>query len=398
MVPELRHAFNQGFSEERYRAFLASLDAAAGAHIDFRVSETPVFLAAELTAHLVAATWEVLQAVSSEEYLRASARLVPPGLVPHGEEEHPTFFQADFALTRGEGGEVVPQLIELQGFPSLYGFQWLLARSYREHFTEGMAALPPQWSPYFVGSEEEYCRSLREAIVGPHDPENVVLLEIDPGHQKTRVDFACMERLLGIPTVDVARLVSRGGRLFYPGRDGQEVPIRRIYNRVILDEAERKGLDLSPVFERPHDVEWTGHPAWFARISKFSLPFIRSRYAPPAWFVSDLERLPEDLEHYVLKPLFSFAGLGVEMSPSAERLRGLERPGDFILQRKVEYAPLIETPDGPAKAEVRMMFLWKDRPVLVNNLVRTSKGAMMGVDFNKDRAWIGASVAFHPPV
>lgn len=396
MVPELRRAFNEGFSQERYGALVAGLEAEAGVPIDFRVCETPVFLPRDLSDHLAAAAREVLAAVSTAEYLRASERLAPPGLSPRGEEEHPTFLQVDFALTLGPDGEVLPQLIELQGFPSLYGFQWLLADGYRRHYA-GALALPPGWTPYFVESEEAYVECLRDAIVGPHDPENVVLLEIDPEHQKTRVDFACMERLLGIRTVDVARVVSRGEGLFYPGPGGREVPIRRIYNRVILDEAERKGLDLGHVFERPHDVEWTGHPWWFARISKFSLPFIRSRYAPPAWFVSDLDRLPGDLEHYVLKPLFSFAGLGVEMSPSAERLRALDRPGDFILQRKVDYAPLVATPDVPAKVEVRMMFLWKDRPVLVNNLVRMSKGAMMGVDFNKDRTWIGASVAFHPP-
>jgi hypothetical protein len=397
MVPELRRTFNERFTEERYHSFLAALDEAAGAHIEFRVSETPLFLSRELTGHLVQAAWEVFAAVTSPTYLAAAERAVPPGLQPTGEEEHPTFLQIDFALTREAGGEIVPQLIELQGFPSLYGFQWLLAREYRAHYPEGLA-LPPGWRTYFVDGEAAYVERLREAILAGHDPENVVLLEIEPEHQKTRVDFACMERLLGIRSVDVRDLKPRGRRLFCPGPGGGEVAVERIYNRVILDEAERKGLDLLPLFSSDFDVEWTGHPAWFARISKFALPFVESRYAPPAWFVSDLERLPDDLENYVLKPLFSFAGLGVEMGPSAERLRALEKPQDFILQRKVDYAPVIETPDEPAKAEVRMMFLWKDRPLLVNNLVRTSKGKMMGVDFNKDRTWIGASVAFHPPV
>ncbi|HEX3557171.1 MAG TPA: hypothetical protein VIA62_28425, partial [Thermoanaerobaculia bacterium] len=214
----------------------------------------------------------------------------------------------------------------------------------------------------------------------------------------TRIDFHVTRRLLGIPIVDAREVIERNGRLFYP-RDGREVPIRRIYNRVIFDEVERKGLDLSRIFHRDLvDVTWVGHPNWYLKLSKFSLPFIKSRYCPPTWFVSDLKELPADLENYVLKPLFSFAGLGVEIGPSRERLRLLSNPQDFILQRKVDYAPVIETPDDPAKAEVRMMFVWKDRPQLVNNLVRLSKGKMMGVDFNKDRTWIGASLAYHPLV
>jgi hypothetical protein len=199
--------------------------------------------------------------------------------------------------------------------------------------------------------------------------------------------------------VGVDQVTVRGRQVFYR-KDGREVPIRRIYNRVIFDEATRKGLDLGPLFKRDVDVSWVGHPDWFLKISKFSLPFIHSRYAPPAWFVSELPEIPADLENYVLKPLYSFAGLGVEIGVTAERLRSLSAPEHYILQRKVDYEPLVVTPDGNAKAEVRMMFAWSpgaDRPQLINNLVRMSKGAMMGVDFNKEKTWIGASQAYHAP-
>jgi len=192
----------------------------------------------------------------------------------------------------------------------------------------------------------------------------------------------------------------RGDRLFYrdPENGGLETPIRRIYNRVIFDEAERTGVDLAPIFGRPLDVEWVGHPDWFFRISKFSLPFLNSEFSPECHFVSDLAEPPADLENFVLKPLRSFAGLGVELHVTPERLRALGNPSDYILQRKVEYAPLVETPDGLARAEIRMMYLWlPDGPLLVNNLVRMTKGAMVGVDFNKDKTWIGASIGLHPP-
>jgi hypothetical protein len=397
VVPALRRAFNAQFSAERYRALVADLEAAAGFPIPFRICETPLFLPAALTRELMQATREIAGAVTSPAYLAAATRAVPPDFAVPGEDAHTTFLQIDFALARGEdGGVVVPRLIELQGFPSLYAFQWLLDRAYREHFeiAAGVAT-------YFDGLDAaSYVERLREAIVGDCDPENVVLLEIEPERQKTRVDFAVTERLLGVKEVCATAVVERGGRLFYTDR-GREVPIHRVYNRVIFDELERRGLRLDPLFRRDLDVTWVGHPNWFWKISKFSLPFLSSPYCPPAAFVADLAALPDDLDRYVLKPLYSFAGLGVEMHVTAERLRALDRPEDYILQRKVEYAPVVDTPDGPAKAEVRMMLVRRpgeEAPVLINNLVRMSKGLMSGVDFNKDRSWIGASVAYHPPV
>ncbi len=394
MVPEIRRAYNAEFTPERYAGLLHDLEAGGGGPADFRIGETPIFLPEALTRELVAAATEILAAVTSEAYLKEAGRAVPPQLFVPGDEGHTAFLQIDFAIVRGEDGELTPRLIELQGFPSLYGFQWLLEKSFRANFP----ATPADWTPYFGGlNSETYPNALRDVIVADCNPENVVLLEIEPEKQKTRIDFHVTEKLLGIRTVCATKVIERGGRLFYFA-DGREVPIERIYNRVIFDEVERKGLDLSHIFSRQLDVTWVGHPNWYLKISKFSLPFIHSRYCPPTWFVSDLKELPADLENYVLKPLFSFAGLGVEIGPSPERVRSLANPQDFILQRKVDYAPVIETPDDPAKAEVRMMFVWKDRPRLINNLVRLSKGKMMGVDFNKDRTWIGASLAYHPPV
>ena len=397
MNSPIRRAYNADFTEGRYEDLLADLDRGGDGPAAFRICETPLFLDRALTRELIEAAHEVVDAVTSEEYLKLAGRAVPPELKVPGDEGHPVFLQVDFALVRGEDGHLTPRLIELQGFPSLYGFQWLLEKAFRANFP----AIPEDFSPYFSGLDAEtYPAVLRDVIVGDADPENVVLLEIDPEKQKTRTDFAVTDRLAGIRTVNARDVIERGGRLYYL-QDGREVPIERIYNRVIFDELERKGIDLSHIFRRDLDVAWAGHPNWYLKISKFSLPFIKSRYCPPTWFVSNLEELPLDLESYVLKPLFSFAGLGVEMSPSPERLRTLEDPENWILQKKVEYAPAIETPEDPARAEVRMMFVWKegtDRPRLVNNLVRMGKGKMMGVDFNKDKTWVGASLAYHPPL
>ena len=397
MVPDLRRAFNADFTQERYERMVQALERDAGCPSVFRICETPIFLSAGLTRELTAAADEVLGYVISPEYLAQADRAVPAHLDVPGDEGHAVFFQVDFAIVRGEDGGLTPRLIELQSFPSLYGFQWLLEQEYRAHFP----AIPRDVTTYFGGlTAETYPAALRDVIVADCDPESAVLLEIDPEHQKTRIDFHITRQLLGTPIVDAREIVERGGRLFYPSQ-GREVPIHRIYNRVIFDEVERKGLDLSHIFHRDLvDVTWVGHPNWYLKISKFSLPFIKSRYCPPTSFVSDLKEFPDDLENYVLKPLYSFAGLGVELGPTLKRLRALPDPENFILQRRVDYAAAIETLDEPAKAEIRMMFIWdqrrSDRPRLVNNLVRVSKGKMMGVDFNKDKTWIGASSAYHP--
>jgi hypothetical protein len=395
MIPDLRQAFNAAFTDERYQALVSWLEAEAGLHIPFRICETPVFLPAALTAELERAAREVLAAVSSREYLRTAARAVPPQYRVPGEDAHPAFVQVDLALAEIDG-EVLPRLIELQGFPSLYAFQWLLNRGYRRHFD-----LPEGMTPYFGGIDDEsYRECLRRVIVGDADPRTVVLLEIEPEQQKTRVDFVMTEKLLGVPTVGLADVSVRGREAFYrrpAQKGGGEVPIRRIYNRVIFDELARRGLELPPLFRTDLDLAWVGHPNWYWQLSKFSLPFIPGPYAPPCHFLSELRELPGDLENYVLKPLFSFAGHGVEVGVTAEQLRAISRPEDYILQRRIEYAPAVATPDVPAKVEVRMMFVWDERPRLINNLVRMTKGKMVGVDFNKDRTWVGSSVALHVP-
>jgi hypothetical protein len=392
MDPKFRQAFNALCTADKYAELLRYLGSRLGEPVDFRISETPVFLTEDLTREVVRAGWEIARTVTSPEYLAGADRAIPPGLAVPNEDEHTTFLQVDFALVRDEHGRIVPRLIELQGFPSLYAFQWLLEKAYRETF-----GIPDELAPYFEGLDEEsYVDVLREVIVDGSDPETVVLLEIEPEKQKTRADFTCTERLLGVPAVDLREVIERSGRLFYR-REGRELPIHRIYNRVIFDELQRKGLP-DDLFRRELDVTWVGHPNWYFKISKWSLPFLDSPYAPPARFLSDVVEIPEDLDNYVLKPLYSFAGLGVEVAPTAERLRSIRDRENFILQRKVDYAPCIETPDVPAKAEIRMMFVWKDRLRLINNLVRMSKGALMGVDFNKDKTWIGGSSGYHPAV
>jgi hypothetical protein len=288
----------------------------------------------------------------------------------------------------------VPRLIELQAFPSLFGFQLLILHCYRNAYP----VIPRHWTSSFGGMKDEaYIDILRQTILGNAQKENVILLEIEPEKQKTRIDFAATETLLGIRSVCLTKVRKRGRHLFYD-RDGRETKVERIYNRVIFDELIRRP-DLNTNFRLQDDLDvtWVGHPNWYFRISKHSLPFLRTEHTSPAFF-ADQFPAQEKVGDYVLKPLYSFAGLGVDMEPTREKLAALKVPRSWIVQKKVQYASFVPTVDGPkSKAELRMMFVWPENgePVLVNNLVRMSQGKMMGVDFNKDKTWVGSSIALH---
>ncbi len=393
MIPHWRERFNAQFSEAAYARFRRALEATVGAPVEFRVCETPVFIPAELLSMLQQAASEIITQLRTRAYRAASDRAIPADFRAPNEGDHPTFIQVDFAVTRNARGELAPKLIELQGCASLHAFQFIVAQTYqREYELRGL-------NYFFNGlTDESYLTLLRRAVLGTHAPEQVILMEIEPEQQKTRPDFLLTEKLLGVPTVAVTDVLKHGRRLFYR-RAGRELEIRRLYNRVIVDEFVRKGVRCAFDFRDELEVEWAGHPNWFFRLSKFSLPFLDHPAAPRASFVDELKEYPAQLDQFVLKPLFSFAGSGVKVNltradldaiPEAER-------ANYLLQEKITYAPVIATPDEPSKLEVRLMFLWPDdaaEPMAVMPLMRLSKGEMLGVDFNKNKVWVGASAGF----
>src|SRR3989440_12170579 len=393
MEPELRSRFNTDFTPDKYAALLHCVNETEKWPADFRISETPIFLTREFTDEVTRAAHTIVDLTRTPEFTRHSASAIPKGLEVPNESAHPNFLVVDFGIC-AEGDRLVPRLIELQAFPSLFGFQFLLLGCMRKAFP----AIPRNWTSSFGGMKDEaYMNLLRRTILADSKPKNVILLEIEPEKQKTRIDFAATELLLGIRSVCVTKIKKRGRQLFYD-RDGTETRIERIYNRVIFDELERRpDVKLQFSFQDELDVKWIAHPNWYYKISKHSLPYIKIGYASPAFFADEFPS-GEDIADYVLKPLFSFAGLGVEMEPTREKLNALKDPHQWILQKKVEYASFAQTVDGAkSKAELRTMFVWSEEgePVLLNNLVRMSQGKMMGVNFNKDKTWVGSSIALH---
>jgi hypothetical protein len=344
--------------------------------------------------------------VDSPQYRAKSDEAVPAEFKVPNEAQHPMFIQVDFGLVRDAGGELHPKLVELQAFPSLYAYQAPLADSYIDVY--GLDKLASGLGPQTSGTNprlkyllsrldtDSYRELLRRAIVGSHDPENVILMEIDPQHQKTLPDFLLTEKMLGVSTVDILDIKKDGSRLYYE-RDGKRIPIRLIYNRAIVDELERKNVKLAFDWRDDLDVEWAGHPNWYFRISKFSIPYLKHPSVPKTWFLDQLKEIPPNLENYALKPLYSFAGLGVVIAPKKEDIAAIpaEKRPDYILQERLNFEPVIETPFGGTKAEVRVMYVWLDELKPVLTIIRMGRGLMMGVDHNKNMEWVGASAGLY---
>jgi len=371
MIPELRRQFNERYTPERYQRFLEMLDDGCGTHVKFRNCETPSFFPRPLMERMEQDGRELIRQLMAPEYLKRSDVTIPAEYRVPNEDARPLFIQVDFGLTES----LEPKLVEIQAFPSLYAYQPFLQRTYRDAYELDLALDP--------SSEAEF----RRAVLGGHDPENVVLLEIDPLEQKTLPDFLLTEKMLGIKTVCITKVEKRGNRLFH-----DRIPIERIYNRVIVDELQRKQIRLPFDYRDDLQVEWAGHPNWYFRISKFSLPFLTHPSVPQTRFLS--EGMPDDLENWVLKPLYSFARLGVVIGPTRDDIARVATPSEYILQERVNFASLIETPHGATKAEIRMMYLWVDKLHSVTTIIRMGRGKMMGVDHNRDLEWVGASSAF----
>ena len=394
MDQRFRELFNSQFTPEIYEQYTRELSRRLDTNFEFRLAETPLFLPDDFKQKATASANAIMDQLCDPALIEQMKAAIPERWNTPGMDALPNLAQVDFAVVR-ENGELVPKLIELQGFPSLTSLQVIQRDVWKETLAR-MDGLDIAWSCWYSGYDREAFLDLaRRTIIGKHDPAEVILMDLDPSGQKTYPDFAATKLLFGVDAVDPATLVRRGRELFRA--DGTAV--RRIYNRVVFDELIQKGTQLPFDYREPLDVEWVPHPNWYWVWSKYSLPFLKHPSVPRATFLSDLERIPDDLSGYVLKPLFSFAGGGVNVDPTRADVEAVP-PADrhaWCLQEKIEYEPALKAADGGGvKIEIRLMFLRPDddpKPILAQNLVRLSRGKMLGVDFNKQFTWVGSSVA-----
>ncbi|WP_426058968.1 hypothetical protein [Hymenobacter sp. B1770] len=390
MIPEHRQRFNAAFSPATYQEMLADIERQLPGQLDFRVAETPVFIPAVLRDKLIAAGESIIKVIEQPNFKELTEGSIPAHQrVPH-EDERPEFLTFDFAVCRDAAGELEPQLIEMQGFPSLYAFQSWLPTVFKQHYP-----IADIVSPFLDSADyEDYQKRMRQFILDGETAEQVILLELFPEKQKTRIDFFLSKQLWGIVAICLTKIQRQGRELFYE-KNGELIKIKRIYNRVIFDELARYSeLNLSFNLTEDVDVTWVGHPNWFFRVSKYTLPLLSGPFVPPSYYLHELSSYPEDLHNYVLKPLFSFAGAGVRLHVTAADLDALPDKQNYLLQRKVSYEPVVQSPDGLVKCEIRLLYIWptgEARPRLLTGLSRLSRGEMIGVDFNKDKDWVGGT-------
>ena len=390
MISKHRKEFNKEFSGESYQKVQDLIKERCAIESGFRISESPVFLPNSFREKLIDASNSIIEQIKSMSATDLG-KAIPKNCYVPNDTEKPQFLAIDFGICKDEKGEISPKLIELQAFPSLYGF--------KKYYEEILIDVYP-----FIGNlknslaKEDYIAKFKKLVVGNENPENVILLEIFPEKQKTAVDFHVTEKMLGIQTICLTKVKKEGRKLYYE-KDGRKIPIHRIYNRVIFDELDRiPDLKLEFDFREEADVEWVTHPNWFFKISKFILPKLNHEFIPKSYFLHEFPA-DEKLEDFVLKPLFSFAGSGVNLNPTQKEIDEIQDKENFIMQRKVSYEPLFEDINGEfSKGEIRMLFFWNpedENPEWVINLVRMTKAAMVNVDFNKkDAIWIGSSMAF----
>lgn len=391
MNQHFRKVFNTHFSEEKYNQLIDSITDDFNYRPTFRIGETPFFIPNELKAQLLQGCQEVIDFILKPDFKALTDKALELNRKVPNEDQHTTFLAIDFGICE-ENGKIIPKLIEVQGFPSLFNFQNELSKKFVNHYPF-LTELTPFLSGY---THESYLALMEEVLLNQHPKEQVILLEIEPEKQNTKIDFYYCQRDFGIPIVCVTELIQNGKKLYYTNKKGEEIEVKRIYNRVIFDELDlRTDLQLNFDFSDELDVEWAGHPNWFFRISKFILPYLKGDYFIETTLLSDLKDIPTDLENYVLKPLFSFSGSGVIFHVKKEDIEAVTEKDLYILQKKVNYMPIIQSPDGKVKAEVRILCVWPDNapaPIPVTNLVRLSRGEMIGVKFNKDKDWVGGTV------
>lgn len=389
MILKYRKEFNELFSFEKNKELVEQIERYSQVKSTFKISESPIFLTQNFKKKLINTSNAIINQIKhmpTEELNRA----VPIEYYVPNDINHPQFMIFDYAICQNENLEIEPQLIELQAFPSLFGFMKIyedcLISTYP--FLNKLEKKTPK---------NEYIAKLKHLIIANEKVENVILLEVLPKRQKTYIDFEITKHFLGIETVCVTQIIKKGRKLFYRKKN-ELIPINRIYNRVVFDElfgAEK--LELSFDFTENLEVEWVTHPNWFYKISKYLLPKLDYPYIPKSFYLNEFADF-DNLDQYVLKPLFSFAGSGVNLNPKIHEIKSIENPQNYILQKKVQYASLFQDINNEfSKAEIRLMYIWDDKrrnPEMLVNMVRMTKSEWANMsNLNNEQIWVGCTTA-----
>lgn len=394
MIQSYRKQFNEAFSESKYQKYLSYINELYPNSLDFRIAETPVFLPSVFKKQLLEVGDYVCSQILAADFTSKTEKSLRNTSITPNEISLPECIVMDFAIAHNDQNEIVPALIELQGFPSLFAFEVVQDEALRNSYT-----IPENVTPYLNGyTKEKYLQHL-STIINGEQGEHTVLLELYPEQQKTRIDFYCTQHYFAIPVVCITEIFKIGKALYYQ-REGIDIKIDRIYNRIVADELKKQSAEIkekAAILYSDLDASWVTHPNHFFRISKYLLPFLKHDWIPKTEFVDQIETIPHHIENYILKPLFSFAGQGVIIDVQASDFASMTDPANWIMQEKVTYAPCVETPDGVAKAEIRLFYFW-DKPtqkyIATLNLCRLSKGKMIGVNFNQTATWVGGSLAY----
>lgn len=395
MISKTRQQFNQGFKDEYYENLKREVVDTYGEGTAFRLSETPIFISKKVKEEIFDACESIIDQLWQLDFEQIREQFVPKHIQSPSKIGKPHFLAIDFGLCEDGNGGITPQLIELQAFPTLFFYQPFLGQAFLNNYP----AMPKEGFDYFFSglNQEQYTQEIRDVIIADENPENVILMELYPEKQKTRIDFWATKKALGIEVVCMTKITKQGRNLFF-SKDGVKTQIKRIYNRVIFDEIERT-KDLKTEFNLNDDVavEWVTHPDWFFMISKCVMPKLKHANIPNSFYLNDF---PSNIKlaDYVLKPLFSFAGLGIDLYPTKEKIARITDKENYILQEKVTYASAIKTKsEKNSKGEIRILYIWDEknkRLKPVTNLGRMSKGELINVSHNTEETWIGSSIGF----
>ncbi|MBS1656310.1 MAG: hypothetical protein JSU05_15765, partial [Bacteroidetes bacterium] len=154
MIPGVRQSFNQQFTKEKYAAYLQELNSVYPGAIEFRISETAVFIPKTFTKKIIDACESIVDIITDPDFKKLTEKAIPEKLKVPGENDHSHFIAFDFGICINQSGEYEPQLIEMQGFPSLFAWEVMIDDIFRNHFP-----VPENYSAYLGGhTRESYIR------------------------------------------------------------------------------------------------------------------------------------------------------------------------------------------------------------------------------------------------